>query len=247
MQEKAPNIYVIHAKRGYEIHEQRIKELFEQNNLDFEFVTDGDPQNFSVELLDAHFTKRVQEKYSKGAISCTLNHMIAFRRMIERNQPWAVIFENDPFFLGDFNTQLAQTIEEMKHLPPGFIISLENSTLRFPSYWQAQKGKTLYEAKVGRMAGAYIIDLQGAKNAIAHLEEQKCNEIIDWWHNDLISAKQISMYWAHPAYIEQGSHNGYLSSTISSTKKSTFNKIRWVLKRAFGIYITRLFNERRLV
>ena len=44
-------IYIVHAKEGYEIHEQRIQEIFGRLNLDYEFVTDGDISNFNPQLL----------------------------------------------------------------------------------------------------------------------------------------------------------------------------------------------------
>ena len=40
-------IYVVRAKKGYEIHEQRIIEIFGKLSLDYDFVTDGDVSNLT--------------------------------------------------------------------------------------------------------------------------------------------------------------------------------------------------------
>jgi glycosyl transferase family 25 len=90
-------IYVIHAKQGYEVHENRINTLFKANNLDFEFVTEGDPSVFTKKVLDAHFTEGMLKEWSKGVVSCTLNHLYAYERIVENKNRYALVFENDPF------------------------------------------------------------------------------------------------------------------------------------------------------
>ncbi len=238
------NIYVIHAKQGYEVHEKRITELFGKHEMSFEFITDGDPSLFTDELLNTYFTKETSENMSKGILSCTLNHILAYKKMVERKNEYAIIFENDPFFLGDFDNEIARVVKEMKTLEPGFMVSLEISTLRQPSYWDVKKGQYLYRAKRGRMAGAYIIDYTAAKNILDDLKTNKCAFVIDWWHNKLIDADLSRIYWAHPPLVEQGSHNGLMSSTISSRSKSFKSQVRWFLKKAYKVGFRRLFKEK---
>ena len=236
-------IYIVHAKEGYEIHEQRIKETFSQLNLDYELVTDGDVSNFNEELLQKYFCGNIESVLSKGVLSCTLNHILSYEKMIKNNNKYALIFENDPFFLGDFLTKIKRVANEANSLEPGFIISLENTTLRFPDFRKVKKGKYLYEASYGRAAGAYLIDLKGAKDILENLKTEKCCQVIDWWHNTLISKKIIKMYWAHPAFVEQGSHNGSMSSTISSKSKSGARRFRWKAQKFYKMYIYRWFKK----
>ena len=40
-------VYIVHAMKGYELHEARIKILFEKHGLPYEFITDGDPSTFT--------------------------------------------------------------------------------------------------------------------------------------------------------------------------------------------------------
>ena len=247
IEESNANVYVIHALKGYEVHEERIVKLFEEHGLKFQFMTSGDPKYFSKELLDRYFTKEAQERISKGALSCTLNHILAYERMIELDQDYAVVFENDPFFLGDFNQMLASVVTEQKNLPPGFIVSIEISSLRMPSFWDMKKGKHLYKACLNRMAGAYIIDRKACEAIISYLKTKKCTHVIDNWHNVLIRQGVCNVYWAHPPLIEQGSHNGLMSSTISSRSKSWTSQIQWKLKKAYKLYIRRLFPESRVI
>jgi glycosyl transferase, family 25 len=237
-------IYIIHAKTGYELHENRIKLLFKENSLDYEFVTDGDPSLFTKELLSKYFTDEMLSRWSDGIISCTLNHINAYERIVKNKNRYAIIFENDPFFLGDFSQNIKEIIAEIKDLEKGFIISIENTTLRFPSFWAVKKGKHLFRAKTGRCAGAYIIDLECAKRILSYVQTNKCSTVIDWWHNTLITNHIFKMYWAHPPLVEQGSHNGQLNSTISTKPNSLRRRLRWLAQKAYKSSFKRLFNDK---
>lgn len=151
-------IYVIHAKKGYEYHEQRLRTILDSFNLECEFVTEGDPSLFSKIDLERYFTPEVLSRYSPGTISCTLNHIISYEKIVANKNKYAIIFENDPFFIGDILQKIIPITKKADLLEPGFIVSLENTTLQFPSFWQTCKNKYLYPASCGRCAGAYLID-----------------------------------------------------------------------------------------
>jgi len=240
-------IYVIHAESGYDYHEERLIELFKKFDLIFEFVLDGSPSKFTPDLLGKYFVPNILDKFSQGGISCTLNHFFAFERLINSGEKFGLIFENDPFFLGDFNTKLNKLLPEINNLEPGFIVSLENTTLTFPSYSQTKRNQLLYKANRGRMAGAYLIDKEGAKAAIKYLNTNKCGFIIDWFHNEMIKNNVLKMYWAHPPLVEQGSHNGFLSSTISSKNKSLKRRIAWIARKMVKQNLGRLGKQRRII
>lgn len=240
-------IFIVHAKRGYEYHEKRIIDLFKEKKLNFEFITDGDPSNFTPELIDRYFTEGIENDLSRGVLSCTLNHIFIYEQIVARKLPFALVLENDPFFLKDLREELDIMSEEILNLPSGFIISLENSTLRFPSYWQKKQGKSLYRAIDGRMAGAYLIDFAAAKRILEDLKTTKCHTVIDWWHNSLIDRKVVRMYWAHPAIFEQGSHNGQMSSTISTKPKNRGRQIKWKIQKYYKMLVGRLINSKFLI
>jgi len=240
-------IYVIHALQGYEIQGEFMVKNLSKYNLDFTFVTDGDPSLTKNEIHYKYFSKDFVNSASVGGLSCTLNHILAYERLIESEKKYAIIFENDAYFLPNFTQKLSRIYTEISHLEKGFIVSLENTTLRFPSYFQVKKNKVLYRARAGRMAGAYLIDKKGAEKSIKFLQKEKCSDIVDWWHYRLINANVIDMYWAHPPLIEQVSHNGMMSSTISSKRKSTLRRISWILTKMYKTYILRLRNENRII
>jgi len=234
-------IYIVHVLNGYELHEERINRLFGEMGLEFEFVTDGDPASFGSGILNKYFVPGITEKLSTGVLSCTLNHILSYEKALQHNNRYALIFENDPFFLGDFVEKIKSVAAEADTLPPGFVISLENTSLEFPGTRQLKKGKLLYPAKRGRCAGAYLVDIAAVKNILLDLQTHKCAQVIDWWHNDLIDRGIIKMYWADPPLTEQGSHNGLMSSTISSKNRNTKRRIAWLLQKYYKTYIARWF------
>lgn len=235
--------YVVHAKTGYEIHENRINKLFSDHNLDFKFMTDGDPSVFTDELIYKYFDSDIKKKLSIGVLSCTLNHILCYEEIVKHNFELSLIFENDPFFLKNFDDNLDLVLNESKNMDNAFIVSLENSTLKFPNFKDIRKNKYLYKAKYGRFAGAYLINLAAAKNILEYLKSNKCSEVIDWWHNSLIDKGVIDMYWAHPPLTEQGSHNGLMSSTISTKKKNVKRRVAWLLQKYYKTYFLRFFTK----
>ncbi len=234
-------IYIVHAKKGYEYHENRINKIFKQFSLDYEFMTDGDPSCFTIGLLNKYFVPEIRTLLYDGILSCTLNHILCYEQIVKNQNKYALIFENDPVFLGDFVKKIEKVTKEANKLEKGFIISLENTTLKFPPFRKTRKGQLLYEASCGRCAGAYMIDLKGANDILNDLKTNKCKQVIDWWHNTLIDNKVIRMYWAHPPIVEQGSHNGLMYSSISSKRKSLLRQMGWIAQKNYKMYITRMF------
>ena len=235
-------IYVVHGLEGYEEREKLLLRLLRDHfNMDFKFVTESTDAYVNQNWIEQYFTYNIKEILSSGAMFCTLVHILCYEKIVADNNKYAIIFENDVCFLGDFKTKIKSVVEESDSLNEGFIISLENSTLRFPSWRKIKKGKLLYEASTGRCAGAYMIDQKGAQKILNDLKTNKCKEVIDWWHNDLINRKIIKMYWAHPPLTEQGSFNGKLPSSISIRSKGSIRTFRWNFQKFYKMYLLRWF------
>ncbi|WP_439182879.1 glycosyltransferase family 25 protein [Carboxylicivirga taeanensis] len=239
-------IYVIHAPNGYEHHGNRVKSLFAKHNLEFEFVHEESTEHLN-ELIATYCNPQIVEKFRKGGVACTVSHLLALEKFLTTNKKYALIFEDDPFFLGNFTKKLNKHTKEFDKLEPGFIVSLENTRMKFPSFFQMKKGKHLYRANMGRMACAYIIDVKGARNALNDLKRNKCNEMIDWWHNRLINNNVLKLYWLHPPIVEQGSHNGRQTGTISSRQNCYTRILSWQMQKFYKYYINRLFKQKSLI
>lgn len=231
------HIYVVHAPIGYKKHEEHLRIVLKQNyNFDYQFIDkDND------ELISQYFVSDIRNTMSKGAMMCTLNHIVFYEQIIKNNDKYALILEDDPYFIGNLRHKLEKVIKKANELEGGFIISLENSILEFPSRKVLKKNKLLYESDHGRCAGAYIIDQKAAQNILASLKIKKCDIVIDFWHNELIRNGIVKMYWADPPFVEQGSLNGKLSSVKSTRTQGIIRRIKWLAQKYYKSYIYRYF------
>ncbi len=235
-------IYVVHGIQGYDEREKMLLRLLkDEYNFEFEFVTESTDSYVNDLWIKQYFTEDIREILSSGALFCTLVHILCYERILKENHKNAIIFENDVCFLGDFSSKIKPIIKEAEQLEKGYIISLENSTLRFPSWRKTRRGKFLYEATSGRCAGAYLVDRKGVENMLEDLKINKCSKVIDWWHNDLIDRKIVNMFWAHPPITEQGSFNGRLPSSISVRSRGNIRSFRWTVQKFYKSYLLRWF------
>lgn len=237
------NIYIVHGIKGYETREPIMEELLKkQHGLDYELVTESWDQEQNDAWLQKYFEPEIKKHLQKGSTYCTLVHFLIYEKVVQNNDKFALIFENDICFIGsNFLENIAKVAREAEQLPEGFIISLENSTLLFPPWRDVKKGKYLYEATKGRCAGAYLIDRAAARIMLDELKTEKCRVVIDWWHNIMVQKGALKMYWAHPPLTEQGSFNGTLSSSISIRNNGTVRRFRWLAQKFVKMYITRWF------
>jgi len=235
--------YIVHGITGYESREKFLEGVFNnQQILPFEFVTEYQDSALNEELIKKYFTEDIRTVLGKGALFCTLVHMLIYEKVIKNDNEFALVFENDVCFIdSNFLEKLKPIVEEAKQLEKGFIISLENTTLEFPSWRVVKKNKLLYKAKSGRCAGAYLIDKKAAVLMMEDAINKKCSKVIDWWHNDLIDRGVITMYWAHPSLTEQGSFNGKMTSSISIRNNGTIRRWRWLAQKYYKMYILRIF------
>ncbi len=240
---KIDGIYVVHGITGYELREELLENLLnKQYKLDAEFVTESRVPEENEALLQKYFIDDIRNILGKGSAFCTLVHILIYEKIIQNKNRYAIIFENDVCFIGNKFLEKIKLVEkEADTLDEGFIISLENSTLEFPSLWKLKKNKYLYKAKSGRCAGAYMIDRKAAELMLNDIKINKCKDVIDWWHNDLIDRNVLKMYWAHPALTEQGSFNGKLPSSISVRNNGFIRQIRWNAQKMYKTYLLRLF------
>jgi glycosyl transferase family 25 len=236
-------IYIVHGITGYESRETYLNDLLhKQYGLEYELVTESRDSAENEAWISQYFRENIRSILPKGALFCTLVHILIYEKIIRENHKFAVIFENDVCFIGsDFVEKIGLVAKEAAGLEEGFIISLENSTLLFPPWKEVRKDKLLYEAAKGRCAGAYLIDRKAAEIMLNDIKTDKCARVIDWWHNDMIDRGVIKMYWAHPPLTEQGSFNGVHSSSISIRGVGGVRRFRWLCQKFVKTYITRWF------
>jgi len=209
--------YIINVSTN-EVRRNHMLNLISQNHCltNSLFIHKGDLNSINNEVLNKYFGGEL--KTLSPAVSCAYKHILAYSEFInDVNTDYALILEDDIFFYQNFSEKIEKIIDEIKlNKIENFIISLEDSNLKYVKGSEIKKNKTLYKKSAGRMAGAYLIDKVAAKNMINEIENNKCNLAIDWFHNYCSDNNLLDIYWAHPALAIQGSLNGKIKSLIDN-------------------------------
>jgi len=221
--------YIIHVKTDHarkKHMEQQIKNL----NIDFTFVNDGDQTDLTMEIISKNFKGGLDRIC--GETSCTYKHFSAYRDMIDNNIDYGIIFENDIFLDKNFEKSLFKAIDEIENAQYSpksenkIFLSLEDSYFKFVRGSERKKGQTVYKINrniygrhyLSRCAGAYLVNLNCAKEMIKKADTNKTDEIIDWFITNCARKKLIDIYWLHPTIATQGSRNGMLGSMFAERK-----------------------------
>lgn len=181
---------------------------------DYQFIHEGDLDTITPDRLNKHFGGSMTTL--RPAVSCAYKHILAYYEAMGSNPDgYSLILEDDIYLTDDFNTGITNIVNEIKQRKlENFIVSLEESNLRYVKGSEREKDVLLYKKTAGRLAGAYLIDAQSARAMVAEIEQNKCNVPIDWFHNHCSDKGLITIYWAHPTISVQGSINGKIKSII---------------------------------
>jgi GR25 family glycosyltransferase involved in LPS biosynthesis len=206
-------IFVLHYTPLVDRKKHILKQL-EDHGLEAEFITQFDRE----EITD--FTFFDTSKINVGCISNILKNVEVYRKMIEHNIPYAIVFDDDVYLAKDFNKIMNETL---KNLPStfdmcymgdicGFHIEDINSDTNV--YLKSnQEGPVFtiengYQYAMGSTRGpAYILT-----NACAHkiMSMFVPGYIIrrlghDHWINDVAREKNLEIYWSEPTFVCGGS------------------------------------------
>ena len=86
-----------------------------------------------------------------------------------------------------------------------------------------------------------MVNNAAAKLFLEDATTNKVNDIIDWWHNQLIDKGLLKIYWCFPTIVEQGSHNGLIDSALDDKKKGVYFKTKFRIEKFYKKHIRVLF------
>ncbi|CAI8170054.1 MAG: Uncharacterised protein [Bacteroidota bacterium] len=222
--------YVIHVST--EIGRRKLieKEL-EGKAFDPTFVLDGDINSLSQSRLNTFFSDKMKEP--KAGTSCAFKHILAYQDIVKNKHPLTLIIEDDIRFYSNVHL-LDQIFNEIQDRNlKSFIVSLEDSRLKYIPKSKREKKRLLYLEQSGRMTGAYLIDYAGAKHILDYIETKKVSVPIDWFHNECIQENILEMFWAQPPIAVQGSLEGSVKSLIGKVR---FGGLKILLFRIQRLY-----------
>ena len=232
--------FVIHVGSETE-RRKHMDGQMKKTRIHFTYMLDGDKKDLSPEILEWHFHGRMKTVCAET--SCAYKHILAYRDMVEKNLPYGLIVEDDIFLHPDFDTALANAMEEISRGNiKNFLLSLEDSLMRYVEHRRRKKGVTVYKQEdgEGRCAGAYLIDLECARTLMREILEKRCDMTIDWFHTHCAKNGLIGYYWLHPTIATQGSHNGKMASLLSDKTGTVARRLSVGLQKMYKKILFRL-------
>jgi glycosyl transferase family 25 len=225
------NTFIIHVSTAIE-RERHMLQQISGRNLSYQFILDGDKDQLNEKILEKYFSGNMRQ-ISNGT-SCAYKHILAYENMIENNIEQALVLEDDIELDANFEDFLGKIYDEIdRNNISNYLISLEDSNLKYVKGSERKHDQILYPKKMGRMAGAYLIDLKAAMNMVHEINQHKCSLPIDWFHNLCSEKKILNIWWAHPAIACQGSLSGSIKSLIDDKPANYFRRLSFKLQKFY--------------
>lgn len=232
--------YIINVSTNEARRQHMLQQIAQKPCLqDYHFVHKGDISDLSPEVMSTYFGGELE--HPGPAASCAYKHILVYEEMIGQHCDIALVLEDDIYLDPPFCAMLERTLKEIKERKlQNFVISLEDSNLRYVKGSERRKGQLLYKKVLGRMTGAYLVDKACALTMQEEWTRNKCNLPSDWFHNHCSQQGLIDMLWLHPTIATQGSLNGKIRSIIDQKKTGSFRVVSFKLTRLVRKLIHRL-------
>ena len=165
-------IYVINLKREAERRENIVKELQKQNIQNFEIVDAVDGMEIKrndLDLLiskDNKFINPINTNMNAPEICCSLSHVKVYKKFVETNFEYALIFEDDAVFLNNFTEKLKNfIIRNFKYKKQ--IILLGELWQFYKRPLDVENEYEIVDVRNAVLTHAYFINKEAAKSLIS--------------------------------------------------------------------------------
>lgn len=223
--------YVVNLERSLDRKMYVEKILEHMPFLDYEFVAAVDGKAMGeTERLSNFDSKKFKQRYSvdvrPGEIGCTLSHQKCYRKIIDDNEPYALILEDDILQPSIDISPIVKGVEEMMVIETPCIILLSGW------YWFKRThdfigGYKLADVFDAFLTHAYVINRAAAKLLI---EDRPYITADDWRY---IRHKGVHLQAIYPHLIDQN-WDGDLVTTVNveQTKKKSMD---WYCRNAYRL------------
>ena len=165
-------VYVISLKKETRRRENIIKELKKQNLLDFEIIDAVDGEKIEKRELDQLISKNnkfinpTNTYMNVPEICCALSHIKVYKKFLQTDLKYALIFEDDAVFLDEFSEKLQNfVLKNFKYKKQ--IILLSELWQFFKKPLDVEDDYEIVDVRNAVLAHAYFINREAAKSLIS--------------------------------------------------------------------------------
>jgi glycosyl transferase family 25 len=211
-------IFIVHYDKLIKRKEHLLNQLNIHNLFDFEFIS-----NYGKDKLTFN-DKKMFKNLSDGEISVTLHHIECFKKIINYNIDYALIFEDDVILDNNFVNNLNKYLEQLPNdwdmffIGDGCNLHINKNELKTDKYVYKKDNIILGKPQEGatRCLDSYLIKHNCAKKIIEKLELPNYTIYVpaDHWLNCVIRNNNFNVYWAEPTIVSQGSEKNIYKSSL---------------------------------
>jgi glycosyl transferase, family 25 len=205
--------FVVHYTPLRERKEHMLRELAREG-VDAVFIESFDREALTPDGLSKF-------RIVPAEASLLLKHVEAWRRVVDQNLPYALVFEDDAILVEGFQSKLKAYLEET---PSDFDLLMINEGCNL-HISNIVEGKHIYLRGTTatswggdggtRCLDGYVISNKCARSFIDLFQSSRSiSKPIDWWTNDLLRFIDATVYWAEPSLVSQGTETGLFKSSI---------------------------------
>ena len=218
------NTYIMHYTPLVERKAHIINEMKKHNINNYIFIEDYDKEvltDTELQLFDLN-------KVRMSEISLAMKHIETWKRIINSNYEYGLIFEDDIVLQNGFSNKLKNYIDQ---LPKDFDICFigECANLHIPDIiLKDKKGVNVFKKEnssvwwggtgSGRCTDSYLISKKCCitiyKLLFYILIDNKIDYPIDLYMNEMNKILELNIYWAEPTIVKQGTETGLFKSAI---------------------------------
>lgn len=209
-------VFIVHYKKLLERKIHILEQFIKHDIKDYEFIQ-IDRDEISDDVLPFF-----AENYNKAHIAIALSHFHVYKQIVEKHDH-ALILEDDVVLDEHFTEKLNRYLAELPpdydmlfigdgaylHMDPALIIPNKYIYKKdpYPSEWGGL-GAT-------RCVDSYIVSKKGAMQICEYIQnlEYIINDPLDFWLNIPILELNMTVYWAEPTIVSQGTQNGIFESS----------------------------------
>lgn len=182
-------------------------------------------ESYDRDVLTEEMKAKFACTLSDSKKSLILKHIEAWRQIVESENPWGLVLEDDALLIPKFLSIFKKYMEELPtnfdifminygcelHIPPTRIEENQHVYKRGtePTYWGGDGGT--------RCTEGYVISRDCAKKFLDIYEKSPNNSIekpVDWWMNIMLRELNCDVYWAEPPIVRQGSLWGLVQRSL---------------------------------
>jgi glycosyl transferase family 25 len=208
-------VFVIHYKPLVE-RKAYLDYWFFKNQIEPNWIVDGQKEDMTPNIINKYYEYNpsvYDRKLSLSEIGCTIGHMSAYKMVLEKKYPYALIFEDDVCLPDDF----ASTFDSlMANCPTDFdVVSLGTCCgMKYPHTSDEQRFYRVIPP-LGRCGYAQLISNRACGLAIKY--STPFHFPADWQYYNIASNNtehQFITYWIEPPIAFEGSKIGKYNSSI---------------------------------